>query len=74
MSLADKLRGKKKKPIEGDMVIDNPDIKVVTVSHEGKPFVVGIGTTEKRQVEGEAAVEIPKGGKGKYQAQNSPNR
>ena len=70
MSLTDKIRGKKKKkPIEGDMVIDNPDIKIVAVSHKGKPFVVGIGTTEDRQVEGEAAINLPTGGKGRYQTQ-----
>ena len=68
MSIADKIRGKKKKKsIEGDMVIDNPDIKVAAVSHKGKPFVIGIGTTEEREVEGEAAVNLPTGGKGKYQ-------
>lgn len=71
MSLADKIRGKKKKPIEGDMIIDNPDIKVAAVSHKGKPFVLGIGTTEERQVEGEAAVDIPVGGRGKYQTQKT---
>jgi hypothetical protein len=48
LSFVDKIKGKKKKPIEGDIVIDNPNIKVATVSHEGKSFVVGIGTIEER--------------------------
>jgi hypothetical protein len=61
---------RKKNKIEGNLIIDNPDIKVVTTTYEGKPFVIGIGTTEERTIEGEGAVDV-KGGKGKYQSQKA---
>ena len=70
MPLPKKIGFGKKKKIEGDIVVDNPDIKVVSVTFEGKPFVIGIGTTEERQVEGEGSLDV-KGGKGKYQSQKA---
>jgi hypothetical protein len=69
MSISDKLR-RKKKNIEGNVIIDNPDIKVVTATYNGKPFVIGIGTTEERIIESEGSVNV-KGGKGKYQSQKA---
>jgi hypothetical protein len=64
-----KPEDKKKSPFEASVLIDKPDVKVVTASYYEKPFFIAIGISEHRQVEGMAKVDLPKGGGGRYQSQ-----
>lgn len=68
MPLTSRFRRSKESKIEGRLVVDDADFKVASVTYEGKLLLFGIGMTEERQVEGEAAIDIT-GGKGKYQSQ-----
>jgi hypothetical protein len=61
---------RKKKKVEGDIVIDNSDIKVVSVTYEGKQLLIGVGTTEEGQREVEAGLG-EEGVKGKYLSQKA---
>lgn len=72
MPFRKKSKDKKKNPFEASMLIDNPDVKVVTASYNEKPFFIAMGTSEQRQVEGAAKFELLKGGgEGKYQSQKA---
>lgn len=67
-----KFGKKKKERIQGNLIIDNPDIKIATATYNGTPFVISIGTTEERTVGGEGFIDAT-GGKGKYQSQKALN-
>jgi hypothetical protein len=60
---------KRKSPFEASVLIDKPDVKVVTASYYQRPFFIAMGTSEQRQVKGMAKMELPVGGEGKYQSQ-----
>jgi len=60
---------KGKSPFEAFVLIDKPDVKVVTASYYERPFFIAMGTSEQRQVEGMAKMELPVGGEGKYHSQ-----
>lgn len=53
------------------MPIDNPDVKIVEARYKGKPFVVGVGTSERREVKGSGKVGLQEGVKGEYESQKS---
>lgn len=60
---------RKKREFEAEMPIDNPDVKVVTTSYQGKPFFVGVGISKQREVKGSGKASIGEGVKGEYQSQ-----
>ena len=62
-----RLFKRKKNPLAADMVLDKPEIKVVSAQYGRKPFFVAIGTAKGKAKEIEGGISIPAmSGKGGY--------
>lgn len=61
-------RKQKKNPFEASLILDNPDVKVVEARYKKKPFFIGVGISQQRDVKGVGEVGS-KGLKGEYRTQ-----